>query len=91
MANTLKDGVLSFEDVAKLFSRLEIFLDDVEVRKVMSLMDGGDDRLEEKDFISFVKKDSQVSFNKAKRLRECAITLRAWIQRNSNAADGTYV
>ena len=89
MANALKDGVLSYEDIASLMSKLEIFLDELEIRRAVKLMDGGDDRIEEKDFLNFMKKESQSDVIKAKRLLDCATLLRSWISRHSTSSDGT--
>jgi len=87
--NSLKDGVLSCEDMSKLFAKLEIFLDEAEIRRAMKVMDGGDNRLEEKDFIAFMKQEPALNFNKAQRLQESSVALRGWIQRHSATADGT--
>lgn len=84
MSNSLKDGVLSFEDMAVMFGRLEIFLDENEIRRVMKKMHGEDDRVEEKDFISFVKKTNQINILRAHRLRDVCHQLKGWIKRNSN-------
>ena len=86
--NTLKDGVLSYEDLSKLMSSLEIFMDESELRKVMMRMRGEHDRVEEKDFIEFVTKGSTIDQEKATRIRNSANIIRAWIQRNSTADDG---
>jgi Ca2+-binding EF-hand superfamily protein len=82
--NDLNDGILSYEDMCELLSKLEIFLDEREVRRALRIMDGGDDRIEEKDFIGFISNASRIAMDKANRLNECAGALRAWIQRNSD-------
>jgi hypothetical protein len=86
-SNELNDGILSYEDTCGLLSKLEIFLNETETRQAMRIMDGGDDRIEEKDFVAFVTSTSHIAANKAMRLHECATLLRAWTQRNS-APDG---
>ena len=81
----MNDGILSYEDMCELLSKLEIFLDEREVRRALRIMDGGDDRIEEKDFIGFMSNASRIAMDKANRLNECAGALRAWTQRNSDA------
>lgn len=80
--NTNDDGIFSLDEVLDLASSLEIFLTEEEARKVMKMMDvNGDDRVEEQDFISFMKQKTNIVIKKAYRVREMAAVLRLWLQR----------
>jgi hypothetical protein len=72
--------------MCKLLEGLEIFLDEQEVRRAMKQLDGGDDRIEEKDFLGFMTRESQVAARKAQRLQESVLMLRSWVQRNTSSA-----
>lgn len=86
--NSNKDGILSLSDILNLFTRLEIYISEDEGRRALVLMDmNNDDRVEERDFIAFMKKSSTVISRKAYRVRDAAIKLRNWIL--SNASDHT--
>lgn len=79
--NIKEDGILSLDEILDLASDLEIFLTEEEGRKLMRMMDiNGDDRVEEGDFIEFMKKRSEIVVKKAVRIRESAASFRRWLK-----------
>ena len=88
MINALGDGVLSYYDLATLMERLEIFVDEKELRRIMKLMKGtASDMIEEHDFINFVR-EPQFHLKQGHRLREYAAIMRSWVQRNASKNAG---
>jgi Ca2+-binding EF-hand superfamily protein len=84
MVNTKDDGIFSLDEMMDLSTKVEVFLTEEEARKCLSKMDlDGDDRVEEADFITFMRNDSNATVNKAFRVRECASTLRRWLVRGT--------
>ena len=79
------DAVLTNNEILDLTSKLEIFITEEEARKVYKKMDADhDDSVDEADFIHFMKRSSEVTVNKAHRIREAAATLRRWLLRGSS-------
>jgi Ca2+-binding EF-hand superfamily protein len=84
IVNLKKDSILSLDDLMDLSSKLEVFLTEEEARKALLVMDlNGDDRVEEADFISFMRRDSSANMKKAYRLRESVAMLRRWLVRGT--------
>ena len=82
--NTREDGILSLADLLNMLSKFEIFVTVEEGRRVHQLMDlDNDDRVEEKDFVSFMKKPSETVARKAYRLQKEAERFRATLLRGS--------
>ena len=85
MINSNKDGILSTSEMRDFCSKLDIYLTEEETMKVVKMMDlDGDDRIEERDFVSFMKKDSDHFVKKAYRMRETASVFRRWLMRGIN-------
>jgi Ca2+-binding EF-hand superfamily protein len=88
--NTKDDNILSLDEIMDLAAKVEIFLTEEESRKVLLMMDiDGDDRVEESDFISFMKKESTSVIKKAYRVRESAALLRRWLVRGTSEKSGS--
>lgn len=83
--NVNGDGIMSLDELMDLAAKLEVFLSEEEARKVLTLLDtNGDDRVEESDFIAFMRRDSVSVIKKAFRIREAAAFLRRWLIRGSS-------
>lgn len=90
--NANKDSILSLDEVLDLAARLEIFLTEAEARQIAKDMDAnGDDRIEEADFITFMKRTSEVVVKKAQRLHSAASTLRRWLIRGSSTTSSASI
>lgn len=90
MINTKDDGIFSLDEMMDLATKVEVFMTEEEARKCLRVLDmNRDDRVEEADFVSFMRQDSRALINKAFRVREAASTLRRWLVRgtteNANA------
>ena len=86
MVNTDCDGIISLSEFMEMMAALEIYVTEEEARKILKMMDAdGDDRVEEGDFVSYVKRASEISVKKAHRLREAANVFRRWLQRGHSA------
>lgn len=84
MVNTKDDGIFSLDEMMDLSTKVEVFLTEEEARKCLKVMDlNGDDRVEESDFISFMRQDSRALINKAYRVREASCNLRRWLVRGT--------
>ncbi len=84
LINTNNDGVVSLSEFMTLMAALEIYVTEEEARKVLRFMDiDGDDRVEENDFVMFIKHVNETHAKRAHRLRETANQLRRWINRGS--------
>jgi Ca2+-binding EF-hand superfamily protein len=82
--NVTRDKVLSQSEFSSMCSTLQIFLVSEELSKIMKLMDcDKDGRLEEQDFLRFLKSDSNAMTRKAHRVHEAAAYLRRWLSRGS--------
>ncbi len=83
--NVKRDSILSLDEAMDLAAKMEVFLTEEEARKVLQMMDvNGDDRVEEADFISFMRKESDCIVKKAYRVRESAAMLRRWLIRGTS-------
>lgn len=83
--NVKADSILSIDEIMDLASKVEVFLTEEEARKVYAQMDiDGDDRIEEADFIAFMRKESTTVAKKAFRVRECGALLRRWLVRGTS-------
>lgn len=90
--NVNNDCILSLDEVLDLTARLEIFLTEAEARRIARDMDVDmDDRIEEADFITFMKRPSEVVSKKAGRLHAATFQLRKWLIGGSNAKGSTNV
>jgi len=79
-------GVLSLDEVIHLCYTLDLYVTEQEGSKIMALMDvGGDDRVEEGDFIAFIQHADDTLTRKAARVREAAAIIRRWLHRRSNS------
>lgn len=84
MVNTKGDDIFSLDEMMDLATKVEVFLTEEEARICLAKMDlDGDDRVEEADFIAFMRQDSPAQVHKAFRVRECASTLRRWLVRGT--------
>jgi Ca2+-binding EF-hand superfamily protein len=84
MVNIKKDSILSLDEMMDLAYKVEVFVTEEEARKLLTMMDmDGDDRVEEHDFIAFMRRESQALVNKAFRIREAAAYLRRWLVRGT--------
>ena len=87
MVNTSGSGILSLEELLTFAAQIEFFITEQEARKMLSLMDvGNDERVAESDFIEFMRKSSDVLTKKAQRLRINASKIRTWLQRSQAGA-----
>ena len=91
LINTDGDGIISLAEFMHLMAALEIYVTEEEARKILHMMDvDGDDRVEENDFVAFIKHDSETHINRAHHLRETANILRRWLNRgNTSSMDTT--
>ena len=90
--NENKDSILSLDEILDLAARLEIFLTEDEARIIAKEMDvNGDDRIEEADFISFMRRQPDLLVKKAQRLHTAAATLRRWLINGSNTTSAVSI
>jgi Ca2+-binding EF-hand superfamily protein len=90
LVNTKDDMIFSLDEMMDMATKVEVFLSEEEARKVIKMLDiDGDDRVEEADFITFMRQGSHAMIKKGFRVREAAATLRRWLVRgtteNNNA------
>lgn len=89
IVNTDRDGILSLIEFQEMLRAMEIYLTDEESRKVLVTMDlSGNDRVEESDFVGYLRKRSEVVSKLAHRLRDEANSLRRWLQRGGVSYGG---
>ena len=82
LVDTDGDGIISLYEFMQLMAALEIYVTEEEARKILHMMDiNRDDRVEENDFVSFIKQSSETHMNRAHRLREASYVLRRWLNR----------
>jgi len=82
--NTTADKVLSQAELRVMCASLEIFLVGEEVALIMKIMDlDSDGRVEEGDFLRFLKMDSLAATRKAHRVHHAASLFRRWLVRGS--------
>jgi Ca2+-binding EF-hand superfamily protein len=87
LVNTDRDGILSLIEFQEMMSALEIYVTDSESRKIMKAMDmTGNDRVEEVDFVRFMKKQNEITSKLAHRLRDEAGEFRRWLQRGGSGS-----
>ena len=85
MVNMKADSILSLDEIMDLSGKVEVFLTEEEARKIYAILDvNGDDRVEEADFIAFMRKESTSIAKKAFRVRESAALLRRWLVRGTS-------
>jgi len=90
LINTDGDGIISLAEFMHLMAALEIYVTEEEARKILHMMDvDGDDRVEENDFVAFIKHDSETHINRAHHLRETANILRRWLNRGNPSSVDT--
>jgi Ca2+-binding EF-hand superfamily protein len=78
------DGIISQHEFMTMMAALEIYVTEEEARKILSMMDiDGDDRVEENDFVTFIKNINQSNSKRAYRLRETSDILRRWLNRGA--------
>jgi Ca2+-binding EF-hand superfamily protein len=86
-----RDGasILSTREIMALCARFNIFVTEEEARKLKKLMDcDGNDKVEEKDFLLFMKTNRSVAHRSAQRTKESTAVLRRWLLRgNSGTGD----
>eukprot|EP01036_Dinobryon_divergens_P023156 gene23156-31475_t len=81
--NTNPDEIFSLDELMDLAAKAEVFLTEDEARKALQMMDmDGDDRVEEGDFIEFMRKDSTSVLKKAHRVKDAAALFRRWLVRS---------
>lgn len=81
IVNRNGDGILSLDEILDMAATLEYFITEDEGRKILKMMDiNGDDRVEEPDFIGFMKKSSEMIQKKAHRLMTISAQLRRWLR-----------
>lgn len=84
LINKKADNILSLDEVLDLSSKVEVFLSEEEASKVLAMMDvNGDDRVEEADFISFMKRESTSVLRKAYRVKDASALFRRWLLRGT--------
>jgi Ca2+-binding EF-hand superfamily protein len=92
LMNRKGDGILSKNELVDfLGNTLNLYITEEESVQVLHAMDvSGDDRIEEKDFIGFMKtaysSRNEVVLKKAQRLHSVAGTFRRWLQRRNAAS-----
>eukprot|EP01032_Pedospumella_encystans_P016863 gene16863-19219_t len=90
MVNTKNDGIFGLDEMMDLSTKVEVFVTEEEARKCLKRMDlDGDDRVEEADFIGFMRQDSRALVNKAFRVREASCILRRWLVRGTTELNAT--
>jgi calcium-binding protein CML len=93
LVNTDRDGIISLSEFMDLMNALGVYLTEEECRKVIKDMDlDGDDRVEEGDFVSYMRKShkSDRYSKKSHRLREASNTFRQYLQRGATSAPGRF-
>jgi len=82
--NTTADRVLSQTELSVMCANLEIFMVSEEVALIMKIMDlNQDGRVEEGDFLRFLKMESRAATRKAHRVHHAASIFRRWLMRGS--------
>ena len=83
--NASRDKILSQAELGALCSTLQIFLVGEEVAVIMERMDlDKDGRVEEGDFLRFLKMESDALSRRALRIHNAASQLRRWLVRGSD-------
>lgn len=89
MVNTKDDSIFSVDELMDLASKVEVFITEQEARKMLVLLDvNHDNRVEEADFIAFMRRETNAVINKAFRVKESAVSLRRWLVRGSGEKVG---
>eukprot|EP01038_Epipyxis_sp_PR26KG_P005601 gene5601-7730_t len=84
MINIKGDNVLSLDEIMDLASKIEVFLSEEEALALLNKFDiNNDGRVEEPDFVAFMKRESLAISNKSYRLQNCASLLRRWLVRGT--------
>ena len=82
------DQVMSVDEFGYMASKLGYFLVNEEIQRIMALFDvGGDGRLEETDFIRFLKSRSNANQRKAQRVFDYSARLKQWLRRGAEPGD----
>eukprot|EP01041_Mallomonas_annulata_P011754 gene11754-24650_t len=82
--NSNNDKMLSVAEILNMSCKLDIYLSEEEGRKIAKLMDlDNNDRVEERDFVAFMKKAPDATICKAHRVKEAAAMCRRWLVRGS--------
>ncbi len=82
------DHVLSVEEFGYMASKLGFFLVNEEIQRIMALFDvGGDGRVEEADFIRFLKARSDSNQRKAQRVFDYSARLKQWLRNGAEPGD----
>ena len=82
-----RDGasILSLRELMALCARFNIFVTEEEARKLKTLMDcDGNDKVEEKDFLLFMKTQRSVAHRSAQRVKESTAIMRRWMLRGNS-------
>lgn len=86
LVNSDKDGILSLREFQEMLSALEIYTTEEESRRLFKMMDmNGNDRVEESDFVAFMRKSNEVREKLAHRLRDGVNIFRRWLQRGDSS------
>ena len=85
--NTDGASILSTNEVMVLCARFNVFVTEDEARKLKKLMDcDGNDKVEEKDFLLFMKSSQTVAQRSAQRVKEATALIRRWMLRGNNGS-----
>ena len=84
LVNSNDDGIISLDEVLDLTGKLEIFVTEGEAARVFRAMDvNSDGRVEEADFVSFMKRSSELAVRTAQQVTSSANEIRAWVRQGS--------
>ena len=81
LVNANGDGIISLDEVIDMTSKLEIFVTEAEAAAIFKEMDtNADGRVEESDFLTFMKRKSEVASKMAHQVTAAANEIRVWLR-----------
>ena len=79
--NANGDGIISLDEVIDMTSKLELFITEAEAQQLFKEMDtNADGRVEESDFVTFMKRKSEVAAKTAHQVTAAAHEIRVWLR-----------
>ena len=77
LANMSKSGVLTVEELLRLFERLELYITDQDAVRILTMMDIDNTKIiNQSNFINYLKKSYNMDNIRAERVRNAATVLR---------------
>lgn len=87
--NVSETGIMSVEELMEFSSNVEQYLTYEEAKSILKLFDtNGNQRVEESEFIEYLKRSDVVFTRKAERVQDASTKLRIWLLRGTGAHVG---